>query len=124
MRIALLGFTPREEVIARTVRKQDSKVEIVLFTLGKNQALEEVADRTYSIDLGDVHTSVVKPIRSVQPDIVLLGPDKLSICGVADTLRASGIPLIGSIPNRFMSKLQRRGCVQWRPKPPIFIRVI
>ena len=95
-KIAILGFTPREEVIVDQIRHENPDTDIVLFSLGINKALEERVDDLYPVTLDRLQDTLVEPMRQVLPDLVLIGPDRFSIAGARELLEPIGIPIIGA----------------------------
>lgn len=90
-KLALFGFTPREEVIVATTRRDTPEAEIALFSGIPNKALEERVNHVHGTADEDI-----RYLKEWNPDSVIIGPDKFSINGVQERLRAEGIHAVGA----------------------------
>jgi phosphoribosylamine-glycine ligase len=90
-KIAIFGFTPREEVIVDKLRKQNSAINIALYSGIPNIALEKRVDSVHGLLESDF-----KNLLTYKPDIVLIGPDKFSSNGLKEKIEKLGIAVIGA----------------------------
>jgi len=105
--VAILGFTPREEVLVEKLLLSTSSPEIHLFLYGTNIALEERVCFVHPVDFADINGTIVKPLLRLEPDITLIGPDKFSLEGVKEVLDAAGVPAIGSDSDQIMLEISK-----------------
>lgn len=95
-KVAILGYTPREEVLVKKIKDQNPKCEILLFTPSTNIALEARVDRVYRIDFNDLNKTLVTPMRQINPQVAIVGPDTLSEKGLVDVLTRERVPTFGA----------------------------
>lgn len=91
MKILLLGSGGREHAIARSLL-HDPAVSEVIFAPG-NPALAELGE-SLDIDMLD-GDAVAEAALSREVDLVIVGPEAPLVAGVADAVRAQGIPVFG-----------------------------
>ncbi len=88
-KLAIFGYTPREEVMVNTVRRDMPGAEIALFSGIPNKALEERVDHVHGIADKDLLF-----LKNWGADVVVIGPDKFSSLGIRERLVALGIEAI------------------------------
>ncbi|MFE1646383.1 phosphoribosylamine--glycine ligase [Microbacterium sp. P01] len=100
MRILVLGSGAREHAIALALASEDAAHE--LFAAPGNAGIAEVACLV-ALDPSDA--AAVKEYADGQDiDLVVIGPEAPLVAGVADALRAHGIPVFG--PGRAAAQLE------------------
>lgn len=91
MRILLLGSGGREHALARALTAETDDVE--LFCAPGNPG---IAQHAQLIDMkAEDGTAVAQWARDHQVDLVVIGPEAPLVAGVADHVRAAGIPVFG-----------------------------
>ncbi|MDO4888957.1 MAG: phosphoribosylamine--glycine ligase [Actinomycetaceae bacterium] len=91
MNILLLGAGGREHAIARALRR-DSAVESLLIAPG-NPGMADLGELV-DIDILD-GAAVAQLATSRGVDLVVIGPEAPLVAGVADDVRAAGVPVFG-----------------------------
>jgi phosphoribosylamine--glycine ligase len=91
MKILLLGSGGREHALAMKLKASASPVALV--SAPGSDALAELGDRV-ALDLEDP-ASVANWCAANRPDLVVAGPEVPLVAGVADAVRALGIPVFG-----------------------------
>ncbi|HLN51598.1 MAG TPA: phosphoribosylamine--glycine ligase [Thermoplasmata archaeon] len=121
MRFLVVGGGAREHSIALTLRRAEA--EIFVASSNANPGLEGIAKESARVDPTDA-ARVVAFASKTRTEVAVIGPEAPLAAGVADALRAAGIPTVG--PDRAAAQvetsklfcrelLQRRG-VEGQPK--------
>ncbi|MCL4324835.1 MAG: phosphoribosylamine--glycine ligase [Candidatus Thermoplasmatota archaeon] len=92
MKVLLVGSGGREHAIGEALRRSEAEVFVAAPTV--NPGLHRLAReyRTLPVDDGEAITQWAKACRV---SLAVLGPDASVAAGVADNLRAAGIPTVG-----------------------------
>ena len=90
MKILVIGSGAREHALVRSLKRDDG-VEVICAPGNAGIALDVV---THSVDQVNAD-SVVALAQTVAADLVVIGPEAPLVAGVADALRAAGIPTFG-----------------------------
>ena len=101
-KLAIFGFTPREEVIVNSVRRDMPRTEIALFSGIPNRALEERVDHVHGITDKDIGF-----LKQWKADVTLIGPDRFSSMGIQEKLRTAGIKAVGADANQIRFETDR-----------------
>ncbi len=91
MKILLLGSGGREHALALKLKASAGPVELV--SAPGSDALAELGDRVW-LDLEDP-AGIAAWCREHRPDLMVVGPEVPLVAGVADAVRALGIPVFG-----------------------------
>ena len=94
MKILVIGSGGREHAIALKLKSSSKPVE--LFAAPGSDAIGELG-QCLPCGVEDV-AGIVAWCRSNRPDLVVVGPEAALVAGVADPLRALGIPVFGHGP--------------------------
>lgn len=95
MRFLVVGGGAREHAIGHTL--ETAEAEVVVASSNANPGLERIACR--SARLGPTEAERIAGFaRSEHVEVAVIGPEAALAAGVADALRAAGIPTVG--PNR------------------------
>ena len=100
MKVLLIGSGGREHALAKALR-QDPELEELHAALG-NPGIAEYAT-LHDVDL-ESNNLLVKLAQDLQVDLVVVGPEKPLVNGVADALRKVGIATFG--PSAMAAKLE------------------
>ncbi|MHB1065387.1 MAG: phosphoribosylamine--glycine ligase [Georgenia sp.] len=100
MRILLIGSGAREHALAHAL-SQNAAVEELVVAPG-NPGTARIA-RNLRIDVLDAE-AVAAAARDMAADLVVIGPEAPLVAGVADAVRATGIPCFG--PDRAAARLE------------------
>jgi phosphoribosylamine---glycine ligase len=92
MRWLVVGGGAREDAIARTLVRAEA--EVVVASTNANPGLERVARASARLDPTDA-TRVVEFARRAGAHAAVIGPEAPLASGVADALRAAGLPTVG-----------------------------
>ncbi|WP_336921752.1 phosphoribosylamine--glycine ligase [Aquipuribacter sp. SD81] len=92
MRVLVLGSGAREHAIVRSLLAEDG-VEHVVAAPG-NPGIAAAGAECRDHDLADI-AGVAELAVGVQADLVVVGPEAPLVAGVADAVRAAGIPCFG-----------------------------
>lgn len=101
MDILLIGNGGREHALGWALRRSPSLGRLH-FAGGPNAGLAAIAERV-EVDLAD-HAAVVAAARARGVGLVVIGPEGPLVAGLADDLRAAGIPAFG--PSRAAARLE------------------
>lgn len=93
MRLAVIGGGGREHALAWKVASSDLVDEVVVFPGNPGTATERKV-RNVSLPSGGIEEQAAA-IAAVSPDLVVIGPEKPLVDGLADTLRATGLAVVG-----------------------------
>ena len=91
MRVLIIGSGGREHAFAHAMR-QSPKLS-ALFVAPGNAGILEIAERA-AVDVTD-HSAVADFCAQQQIDLVIVGPEAPLVDGLADSLRAQGIAVLG-----------------------------
>ena len=100
MKIAILGSGGREHAIAESISK--SKILKKLYCIPGNAGTNLIAENI-NIDLDDF-SKIKNFIKEKDVEIVIIGPEKPLVEGIADFLEKEKIKVFG--PNKFCSQLE------------------
>src|SRR5690606_33016826 len=100
MNIMLVGNGGREHALAWRLRRSDSVGEILC--PGGNPGIAQIA-RTIALPTGG-NGGWVELARAEKADLVVIGPEAPLAAGLADDLRAAGLPVFG--PNRDGARIE------------------
>ncbi len=92
MRVLVLGGGAREHAIALALRQAEAEVAVA--SPNTNPGLEAIARESRRID-PTLPEPVVAFAKQSKMDLVVVGPEAPLAAGVADALRAQGIPVVG-----------------------------
>ena len=101
MRFLVVGGGAREHSIGLTLARAGA--EIVVASANANPGLERLAQASQRLDPTDA-TKVVSFAKSARADTAVIGPEAPLGTGVADALRAAGIPTVG--PDRAAAQIE------------------
>lgn len=102
MKVAIFGFTPREEVIVDKLFSQNPQIQVDLYTDIKNPALESRVSRVFGLGSADLNR-----LQTDNPSVILLGPDRFSIAGYKEKLAERGLVAIGSSQEQIHAETDR-----------------
>ncbi len=100
MRVLLIGSGGREHALA-TALNRDPQLEELHVAPG-NPGIAEIA-LCHAIDTDD-NTAVIELATSLHIDLIVVGPEKPLVNGLADAARAAGIPCFG--PSKAAAQLE------------------
>ena len=100
MKIAILGSGGREHAIAESISK--SKILKKLYCIPGNAGTNLIAENI-NIDLDDF-SKIKNFVKEKDVEIVIIGPEKPLVEGIADFLEKEKIKVFG--PNKFCSQLE------------------
>jgi phosphoribosylamine---glycine ligase len=101
MRFLVVGGGAREHSIALTLERAEA--EVVVASANANPGLERIAKASARVDPTDA-ARVVAFARSARAEVAVIGPEAPLGAGVADALRAAGIPTVG--PDRAAAQIE------------------
>ena len=102
MKVAIFGYTPREEVIVSKLFSQNSQISVDLYTGIKNPALESRVSNVFGVGDADFDH-----LQNDKPNVILLGPDHFSIAGYKEKLAERGLSAIGSSQEQIKAETDR-----------------
>jgi phosphoribosylamine--glycine ligase len=91
MKVLLVGSGGREHALAHAIAKSPLLTELV--AVPGNPGIAELA-RLVALDVSD-HAAVVAFAQAEQIGLVVVGPEGPLVAGLADVLRAEGVPVFG-----------------------------
>ena len=100
MKIAILGSGGREHAIAESISK--SQILKKLYCIPGNAGTNSIAENI-NIDLNDFY-EISKFVKDKNVEIVIVGPEKPLVDGIADFLEREKIKVFG--PNKFCAQLE------------------
>ena len=100
MRVLLIGSGGREHALAAALNR-DPQLEELHVAPG-NPGIAEIA-LCHAIDTDD-NKAVIELAKSLQIDLIVVGPEKPLVNGLADAARAAGIPCFG--PSKAAAQLE------------------
>jgi phosphoribosylamine--glycine ligase len=89
--VLIVGGGGREHALAWRIRQSPTKPHV--YVVGGNAGTAKVAENV-SIS-GSGHNDVLALVREKQIDLVIVGPEAPLVAGLADVLRAEGVPVVG-----------------------------
>ena len=101
MRFLVIGGGAREHAIAATLERAGA--EVFAASANANPGLERIARATVRVDPTD-GPRVVEFARTQRIDVAVIGPEAPLAAGVADALRAAGVPTVG--PSRDAARIE------------------
>ena len=101
MRFLVVGGGAREHSIALTLERAEA--EVVVASANANPGLERIAKASARVDPTDA-ARVVAFAQSARVEVAMIGPEAPLGAGVADALRAAGIPTVG--PDRAAARIE------------------
>ena len=101
MRFLVVGGGAREHAIARALAR--SEAELVVASSNANPGLDRLARRAARVDPTDARR-VAELAKREGADVAVIGPEAPLAAGVADALRAAGIPTVG--PDRAAARIE------------------
>jgi phosphoribosylamine---glycine ligase len=101
MRFLVVGGGAREHSIALTLERAEA--EVVVASANANPGLERIAKASVRVDPTDA-ARVVAFARSAHAEVAVIGPEAPLGAGVADALRAAGVPTVG--PDRAAAQIE------------------
>ena len=106
MRILVLGSGGREHAIVRALA-ESPQVDAIFAAPGNGGTAGERVTTNVALDSDDA-AAVVAFAREHAVDLVVIGPEAPLVAGVADDVRAAGIPAFGPGPPAPASRAARR----------------
>jgi phosphoribosylamine--glycine ligase len=100
MKLAVIGAGAREHALVWALAR--SAPDADLYCLPGNGGIAELA-RCVPADLGNV-SAMADALRTISPDLTVVGPEMPLIAGLADELRARGLRVVG--PGRAGARLE------------------
>src|SRR5579875_2947063 len=91
MKLAVIGAGAREHALVWALAR--SAPDADLYCLPGNGGIAELA-RCVPADLGNV-SAMADALRTISPDLTVVGPEMPLIAGPADELRARGLRVVG-----------------------------
>jgi phosphoribosylamine---glycine ligase len=101
MRFLVVGGGAREHAIALALDRAEA--EVVVASSNTNPGLERLARASIRVDPND-GARVTAYARAQRVDAAVIGPEAPLAAGVADTLRAGGVPTVG--PDRSAARIE------------------
>jgi len=101
MRWLVVGGGAREHAIASTLARAGARIAVA--SANANPGLERLAETSVRVDPADA-VRVAEFARSSHVDAAAIGPEGPLAAGVADALRAAGVPTVG--PDRAAARLE------------------
>jgi phosphoribosylamine--glycine ligase len=101
MRFLVVGGGAREHAIALALHRADA--ELLVASSNANPGLERIAQRSARVDPTDA-PRVVTFAKEARAEVAVIGPEAPLGVGVADALRAAGIPTVG--PDRAAAQIE------------------
>lgn len=92
MRVAVIGAGGREHALADALRRSPSVRDVMALPGSDGMAADGI--RCLEGDPSD-HPGVVARLREARADLAVIGPEEPLAAGLADALRAAGIPCFG-----------------------------
>lgn len=103
MRIGLIGSGGREHAIAKALCRYPSRDSLFVYGSHQNPGIQKMAVLSLIGDMRDIH-GIEDFFTTNRVDLVVVGPEVPLIAGVSDSLRHSGIKVVG--PSKTQARLE------------------
>lgn len=103
MKIGLIGSGGREHAMALALMRNPQRDRLFVYASHINPGIAAVTGEVRMGKMDDV-ASILAYFNSVQPDLIVIGPEAPLIAGAVDQLRQAGFPTLG--PTRAQSQLE------------------
>ncbi|MCI4322962.1 MAG: phosphoribosylamine--glycine ligase [Thermoplasmata archaeon] len=101
MRILVVGGGAREHILAEMCRRAEATV--LAAAPHANPGLEKIAEACFRTPVEDA-AGIAAFARLKRADVAVIGPEAALAAGVADALRAAGVPVVG--PDRAAAQIE------------------